>query len=171
MNLPFTTFETPLGTMIAAASEAGVRLLEFLDEPLSERERARIRRRIGAELVPGASPWFPRIEHELGEYFAGTRQEFTVPLDPCGTDFQKRAWEALLEIPYGETRSYREQASRVGNPRAVRAVAGANRENRIAILIPCHRVIGADGALVGYAAGMWRKQRLLDLERRGLIAR
>ncbi|WP_319805491.1 methylated-DNA--[protein]-cysteine S-methyltransferase [Hymenobacter weizhouensis] len=101
---------------------------------------------------------------ELAEYFAGTRRTFTVPLLAPGTAFQRAVWEALQTIPYGATRSYAQQAAALGKPAAVRAVAAANGQNRLALLIPCHRVIGAGGQLTGYAGGLWRKKRLLELE-------
>lgn len=105
---------------------------------------------------------------QLREYFDGLRQIFTLPLDPHGTEFQRRVWKALCEIPYGETRSYAEIASAVGNPKACRAVGLANHRNPISILIPCHRVIGADGSLVGYGGGLNIKRSLLELEQRVL---
>ena len=107
-----------------------------------------------------------QTQAELDEYFLGQRREFSVALDPQGTDFQKRAWQALLNIPYGETRSYLQQAQMLDNPKAVRAVGGANGKNPILILIPCHRVIGANGKLVGFSSGIEKKQFLLNLEQR-----
>lgn len=104
---------------------------------------------------------------QLKEYFDGVRREFDLPLAPRGTDFQRRVWEALREIPYGETRSYKEIALRTGNGKACRAVGMANNRNPLGIVIPCHRVVGSDGRLVGYAGGLDRKRRLLELERRG----
>ncbi|MCL4150603.1 UNVERIFIED_CONTAM: hypothetical protein GTU68_054721, partial [Idotea baltica] len=101
---------------------------------------------------------------ELAEYFEGTRTEFEVPLVLTGTDFQNKVWETLRQIPYGTTRSYKEQSEILGNPKAIRAVASANGSNRIAIIIPCHRVIGSSGKLVGYAGGLHRKKYLLQLE-------
>lgn len=102
---------------------------------------------------------------ELMEYFAGKRKEFDLPLSYQGTDFQMRCWKALQEIPYGETRSYKEEAEMAGNVKAVRAVGGANHNNRICIIIPCHRVINADGKLGGYGGGVEHKKQLLELER------
>lgn len=103
---------------------------------------------------------------QLSDYFAGRRREFTIPVAPAGTPFQQRVWAALREIPYGETRSYLQLATRVGNPKACRAVGLANGRNPIALVVPCHRVIGANGSLTGYGGGMDRKRLLLDLERR-----
>ena len=101
----------------------------------------------------------------MREYFAKKRKEFSLPLALVGTSFQEEVWKVLQTIPYGEVRSYKEQATAVGNPKGVRAVANANGKNRISIVIPCHRVIGSDGTLTGYASGIERKQFLLDLER------
>ena len=105
-----------------------------------------------------------RTAAELGEYLAGSRRMFTLPLAPRGTDFQMAVWRALLDIPYGETRSYKEIAEQAGSPKAFRAAGMANNRNPIAIIIPCHRVIGSDGTLVGYGGGMEIKKRLLELE-------
>lgn len=107
---------------------------------------------------------FHEARQQLVEYFAGERRTFTVPLNPRGTEFQKRAWQALRDIPYGETRTYKEQAVLLGNPRASRAVGTANGRNPIPIIIPCHRVIGSNGSLTGFAHGLDVKQALLDLE-------
>lgn len=111
-------------------------------------------------------PLLRRAAEELGAYFAGRRRDFTLPLDPCGSDFQRQVWQALRSIPYGETRSYGQIAEQIGRRRATRAVGMANNRNPIAILIPCHRVIGSDGSMTGYAAGIAVKERLLALERR-----
>ncbi|WP_417747622.1 bifunctional transcriptional activator/DNA repair enzyme AdaA [Rosistilla oblonga] len=156
---------TPLGPMLAGASDAGICLLEFADRPMLETQLDRLRKRRGATLLPGPSPLFATLQSQLQEYFAGRRTRFEIPLDTAGTPFQQRVWKALRQIPFGETRSYAQQATAIGKPTAVRAVARANGDNRIAILIPCHRVIGADGTLTGYGGGLWRKQRLLEIER------
>lgn len=156
---------TPLGPMVAGATEDGLRLLEFADRRSLESEIARVHEETGGVAVPGANPVIERLEEELAAYFAGELRAFEVPLAPTGTAFQRRVWDALRAIPYGETRSYLEQARAIGATDAVRAVARANGENRIAIVVPCHRVIGSDGSLTGYGGGLWRKRRLLDLER------
>ena len=109
---------------------------------------------------------FDDVRAQLDEYFAGERTEFDVPLDPVGTEFQLRAWEALRRIPYGETRSYGEQARTIGSPAAVRAVGAANGRNPISIIVPCHRVVGSDGSLTGFGGGLDAKRYLLDLETR-----
>lgn len=159
--------ETPLGTMIACAVEEGICLLEFSDRKMLETELKTIARQCNATITVGNNPHFEILEQQLAEYFVGERSEFTVPLYTQGTPFQQRVWEALRAIPYGETRSYKQQAETIGSPESVRAVANANGMNRIAIIIPCHRVIGSDGQLTGYAGGLWRKQRLLEMESRG----
>jgi AraC family transcriptional regulator of adaptative response/methylated-DNA-[protein]-cysteine methyltransferase len=156
---------TPLGPMVAGASERGVCLLEFVGEQMAE-QLARVGRLLEARLVPGASAHLEQLAAELGRYFAGELRRFAVPLDPRGTPFQQAAWAALREIPYGETRTYAEQARAIGRPQAVRAVARANGDNRIAVVIPCHRIVGADGTLTGYGGGLWRKHWLLERERR-----
>jgi AraC family transcriptional regulator of adaptative response/methylated-DNA-[protein]-cysteine methyltransferase len=160
-----TRLLTPLGPMMAGATEEGICLLEFVDRRMIETQLARLRQRLSAEILSGSSPHFAPLNAQLAEYFSGTRRAFDLPLVLAGTPFQEKVWEGLRTIPYGTTRSYQEQAQRLGIPEAVRAVARANGDNRIAILVPCHRVIGKDGKLVGYGGGLWRKQHLLDLER------
>jgi AraC family transcriptional regulator of adaptative response/methylated-DNA-[protein]-cysteine methyltransferase len=156
--------DTPLGPMIAGATDAGVCLLDFTDRRLLEHQLVSLRRRFKAGLVPGRHPHLTTLRRELGEYFAGSRHAFTVPLAVRGTPFEMRAWEALRQIPYGETRSYADMARLVGSPAAVRAVGRANGLNAISIIVPCHRVINKNGDLAGYGGGLWRKRRLLHLE-------
>jgi AraC family transcriptional regulator of adaptative response/methylated-DNA-[protein]-cysteine methyltransferase len=124
----------------------------------------RIRERLGAVFVPGRNRIVEETAEDLEEYFEGARRHFRARLEMPGTAFQREVWQALGEIPYGETRSYGDLARAVGRPSAVRAVGRANGLNALAIVVPCHRVVGADGKLVGYGGGLWRKQRLLDLE-------
>jgi AraC family transcriptional regulator of adaptative response/methylated-DNA-[protein]-cysteine methyltransferase len=155
---------TPLGPMIAAATSRGVCLLEFTDRRMLETQLKVLARRLRLPLVPGEHATLERLKRELGEYFAGRRRAFEVPLHVQGSPFQERVWRELLAIPYGETRSYEEIARRTGSPGAVRAVGQANGTNRIAIVIPCHRVVNKGGRLGGYGGGLWRKQRLLGLE-------
>lgn len=157
--------ETMLGTMVACADEHGICLLEFSDRKALPTELKTISKHFNANIVQGESPHFIILEKELSEYFNGKRTEFTVPLSPVGTDFQQQVWTVLQQIPYGGTRSYQEQADILGNPKSVRAVANANGLNKISILIPCHRVIGSNGQLTGYGGGIWRKQKLLELEK------
>lgn len=154
---------SPVGPLLAAATESGVCALEFSDG--RRLEVARLSQTLGQPLVNrGSHPLLKQLAAELGEYFAGTRTDFSVPLDLRGTAFQREAWGALQRIPFGQTWSYSQQALALGNPRAVRAVAQANGRNPISIVVPCHRVIGANGTLTGYGGKLWRKQWLLERE-------
>jgi len=162
--LDLTRLETPLGPMIACANERGICLLEFTDRKMLETEFKDLAKRLNASITPGENKHFKSLKNQLNEYFEGTRKEFDLPLETPGTDFQQLVWKQLQTIPYATTRSYKEQAEAIGNPAAVRAVANANGMNRIAIVIPCHRVIGSDGKLTGYGGGVWRKKYLLDFE-------
>jgi AraC family transcriptional regulator, regulatory protein of adaptative response / methylated-DNA-[protein]-cysteine methyltransferase len=155
---------TPLGPMVAGATPEGVCLLEFTDRRMLETQYKRLEKRFHARLLPGTSEHLEALDRELSLYFQGRLREFRVPLVMGGTEFQNRVWQALKTIPYGHTRSYKEQAIMIGQPKAVRAVGRANGDNRIAIVVPCHRVIGDDGQLTGYGGGLWRKRFLLDLE-------
>jgi AraC family transcriptional regulator of adaptative response/methylated-DNA-[protein]-cysteine methyltransferase len=157
--------ETPLGTMFAGAVEEGICLLEFTDRKMLETELKSLAKLLNANIIQGANRHFDFLKQQLEEYFEGKRKEFTVPLFTAGTEFQQSVWKELQNIPYGSTRSYLQQATALGKPAAVRAVANANGMNRIAIIIPCHRVIGEDGSPTGYGGGIWRKKWLLDLER------
>jgi len=159
-----TRIPTPLGPMLAGANEDGVCLLEFVDRRMLETQITRLRKLLDAEFVPGDNKYFPMLNKQLKEYFEGKRKCFAVPLILKGTSFQEKVWRELLTIPYGITRSYQEQAEHIGDIKAVRAVAKANGDNRIAIIVPCHRIIGKDGKLTGYGGGLWRKQFLLDHE-------
>jgi AraC family transcriptional regulator of adaptative response/methylated-DNA-[protein]-cysteine methyltransferase len=161
---------TPLGPVLAGATDTGLALLEFTDRRMLERQLSILERRVGARSVSGDHEWIRTIEAQLAEYFSGARREFDLPLDLRGTPFQEAAWRELLTIPYGGTRSYADQARRIGRPTAVRAVGRANGDNRIAIVVPCHRVVGADGSLTGYGGGVWRKRALLDLETRSAVS-
>ena len=154
--------------MVAVASEQGLSLLEFGDRRMLESEFTDLQKRLDAVLLPGKNEFTEAAVQQILEYFAGTRKTFSVPLHAPGTEFQQRVWEALRQIPFGEIRSYGEIATAIGEPKAVRAVGTANGMNRIAIIIPCHRVIGADGALTGYGGGLWRKDWLLQHEREHL---
>lgn len=156
--------ETPVGGFLAGATDRGIALFEFADRRMLRRNVAAVTRRLRGPMLPGPSPHLDRLAAEVEAYFAGKRREFEVPLDPQGTPFEREVWAELCRIPYGATRSYAEVAGAIGRPTATRAVARANGANRIAILIPCHRVIGADGTLTGYGGGLWRKRLLLDLE-------
>ena len=159
--------ESPLGPLVAGARAEGVCLLEFTDRRMLEAQCATLKRRFRCALVPGENDHLAQLKAELAEYFAGRRRAFDVPLLVPGTPFQERVWRELLAIPYGETRSYEDLARTLGNADAQRAVGRANGMNRIAIVIPCHRVVNKTGELGGYGGGLWRKHRLLALERGG----
>ncbi|MCB2410084.1 bifunctional transcriptional activator/DNA repair enzyme AdaA [Hymenobacter lucidus] len=162
--MQLTRLETPLGTMLACATDAGICLLEFTDRRGLETELKELARKLNATVLQSPNPHFELLRSQLAEYFAGHRRTFSVPLVTPGTAFQQAVWQQLHTIPYGTTRSYARQAAALQQPGAVRAVAAANGRNRVAILIPCHRVVGTDGHLTGYGGGLWRKQWLLDLE-------
>jgi len=155
-----------LGEMVAVATDGGVCMFEYADYPHLDRELRQLTAALGAPLAEGDSPHFHTLRRQMEEYLAGTRREFDVPLRPVGTEFQLRVWRGLAQIPYGQTMSYGAQAAALGHSSAVRAVAGANGRNKISVIIPCHRVIGADGSLTGYGGGVERKRLLLELERR-----
>lgn len=161
--------ESPLGPLLVGATDEGICLIEFTDRRMLETNLQSIQKRFKRPVVPGDHSLLKRLQSELSEYFEGKRRRFNIPLAPNGTVFQEQVWAALREIPFGKTIAYDELAGRVGRPKAQRAVANANGQNRIAIIIPCHRVIGKDGALTGYGGGLWRKRLLLELERTGKL--
>jgi AraC family transcriptional regulator of adaptative response/methylated-DNA-[protein]-cysteine methyltransferase len=167
--LNIVRFTTPIGPMFACASSKGICLLEFTDRRMLETEFNDLRKRLDAVILPGENRYLDQVQTEMEEYFAGKRKSFSVPLHTPGTDFQNSVWKILKDIPYGETRSYKQQAIAIGNPKAVRAVASANGHNRVGIIIPCHRVIGSDGSLTGYGGGLHRKKWLLDFEKANSI--
>jgi O-6-methylguanine DNA methyltransferase len=159
-TLLFARTESPAGPLFLAASSRGLVRLEFAAR-LTSMDSGK------TELRESVSTLAPYLR-ELNQYFAGDRREFSFPLDLRGTDFQLACWRALLAIPYGETRSYRDIAHAVGNPLACRAVGMANNRNPVAIVVPCHRVIASSGSLCGYGGGLALKRRLLDLEQASL---
>ncbi|TFD93155.1 methylated-DNA--[protein]-cysteine S-methyltransferase [Dysgonomonas capnocytophagoides] len=156
--------ETPIGEMIAYATENGICLLEFTDRKNMERQMQGLSTLAEINLTDLENRHIRLLKEELSEYFAGKLTTFSVELDMLGTDFQKRVWSQLLSIPYGKTISYIQEARLMGIESSVRAVANANGANKIAIIIPCHRVIGTNKTLTGYAGGLVRKRYLLDLE-------
>lgn len=158
--------ETPLGAMLAIADDEGLRLLEFVDRHAMEHELSILRKRLRTNVVPGEHGHLDTLRSQLADYFSGKNLEFNIPIAPVGSNFQLRAWQILRSIPVGETRSYSWMAERLGDTNARRAVGRANGENMICIVIPCHRVIRADGTLCGYGGGLWRKKWLLDHEQR-----
>ena len=158
--------DTPLGAMLAVAGDDGLCLLEFVDRRAIERQIEVLRRRMNAAIVPGDNAHLDMIEQELSRYFDGTLQRFRVPIVAPGTPFQERVWRRLQKIPYGKTLSYAQLAADIDRPGAQRAVGRANGDNRLAIIIPCHRVVRSDGTLCGYGGGLWRKKWLLRHEER-----
>lgn len=166
--LDIMRIETPLGPMLAGATKAGICLLEFTDRKMLETELKSLAKIYNAVVMQGSNKHFDVLKQQLTEYFEGIRKEFTVPLAAHGTAFQQLVWQQLQQIPYGQTRSYKQQAVICEKPLAIRAIANANGMNRISILIPCHRVIGDNGHLTGYGGGLWRKQWLLDLEKKSV---
>ncbi len=143
-------YESPIGILEIAGSAAGIRAVRFRDDLTA--------------CCPDPPPLLVDCIAQLDAYFNGTRTEFDLPLELQGTDFQRRVWRELIEIPFGSTRTYAEIAAALGDPKTVRAVGVANGRNPVAIIVPCHRVVGSDGSLIGYAGGLWRKEWLLAHE-------
>jgi len=159
-------FTTKIGAMFACATDKGLCLLEFTDRRMLETEFQDLCKRLNAVILPGENKYLDLVQVQVLEYFEGKRQDFAIPLLTPGTEFQQSVWKVLQQIPYGETWSYKKQAVELNKPKAVRAVATANGYNRIAFIIPCHRVIGSNGDLTGYGGGLGRKKWLLQLESR-----
>jgi len=157
-------FESPIGPMLAGATAQGLCLLEFTDRDILETELKTLSKHLNAQIAKGNDKLFAPLQRQLSEYFEGKRKTFDIAMITPGTDFQQSVWKELRTIPYGVTRSYKQQSIALKKPDAIRAVAHANGTNRIAIIIPCHRVIGDNGSLTGYGGGLWRKKWLLDLE-------
>ena len=149
-QLKITYYKTPIGTAKIEGNNDGITSITVLNEAIPT-----------SKISPAC---LQDCLHQLKEYFTGNRKNFNLKLNPQGTDFQKKVWEALQNIPFGKTRTYLEQSKVLGNVKAIRAVAGANGKNPIWIVIPCHRIIGSDGSLTGYAGGLWRKKWLLEHE-------
>ena len=164
-SLLASTIETPIGTMLAVASVDALLMLEYTDPDRIGPQSAAAERSFGRGFEGGRTPIHDAIEQELDAYFNGELREFQVPIELHGTEFQVSVWKRLLQIAYGETTSYGQLAKELGSPDAQRAVGKANGDNRLAIVVPCHRVVAADGSLHGYGGGLWRKQRLLEIER------
>ncbi len=164
--LQYRNIQTPIGPMVAMANDAGLSLLEFDDRPALPPEIEELERRYGYTIEPGRNAILDHIEAELNGYFAGKLTQFETPLVLPGMPFQLEIWSRLQDIPYGEACTYGDLARAIGKPGSSRAVGAANGQNRVAIVIPCHRVIGADGSLTGYGGGQRRKRFLLDLEHR-----
>jgi len=164
-TLSSTHINTPLGTMLAIADEHALYLLEFTDRKGLAGEIERLTKAIGLAITPGHTAPLESIESELRQYFAGELKQFTTPIILLGTQFQRQVWQELQKIPSGTTRSYLHMAHAIANPKGQRAVAQANSCNQLAIIVPCHRVINANGMLGGYSAGIERKQWLLEHEK------
>jgi len=157
---------TPLGEMVAGATEEGICLLEFTDRSTLSAEYVNLTNLLNMTIKEGRNKHFKILKKQLKEYFKGERKEFSVHLVTPGTEFQQTVWKEIQRIPFGATKSYMEQAISLKKPGSVRAVANANGANRISIIIPCHRVIGSDGRLVGYGGGLKRKKWLIDHEKK-----
>ncbi len=164
MTYAYKKMKSPVGELKLVASDKGLAAILWQDD-----NPARVR--LGILTEDSRHAVLEETRRQLDDYFAGKRKEFSVPLDFSGTDFQKKVWQALLRIPFGETRSYAEIAKDIGNPKAVRAVGAANGRNPISIIAPCHRVIGANGTLTGFAGGLEAKSYLLDHEKAGYKTR
>lgn len=156
--------DTPTGKMRMGATDAGICLFDFQYRKSIDTIMKRIEQTLGVTASEGEHPYFAILEQQIDEYFKGIRRAFDLPLHLVGSPFQVSVWEGLLQIPYGETRSYKKQSIFLGNEKAIRAVASANGENSIAIIVPCHRVIGTNGSLTGYGGGLHRKKWLLEHE-------
>ena len=161
---------SPVGDMIAGATDRGVCFLEWHSRGGIERIKERVTKRYGLAVTDGNNDHLEALERSLGDYFEGELQKFHVALDIRGTAFEQAVWEQLLQIPFGEVRSYSQIAEAVGKPLACRAVGRANGANYISIVVPCHRVVESSGKLRGYGGGLWRKKYLLELERRAVGA-
>ncbi len=157
-------YNSPYGELILASVGEELCLCDWNEMPCAERNKLRLLRYMKAEFKIETSSILELAKKQLDEYFTDNRKIFEIPLHPVGTDFQKKVWNALLDIPYGETRSYKEIAQNIGRPNSVRAVAGAIGANGINILIPCHRIIGCNRSLTGFAGGLETKRILLELE-------
>ena len=159
-----STIETPIGQMRACANHEGVCLLEFIERKDLSKQVENLKKNLKSEIITGTNEYLEKLKKQLAEYFSGKRENFNLPFVMTGTVFQQKVWKTLLEIPFGKTMTYKELTNQIGDPKAIRAVAGANGANKMAIIIPCHRVIGSDGNLTGYAGGIWQKQWLLEHE-------
>ncbi len=158
--------DSPVGQLLLGANEEGITFIEFASNSGFDAQIASLKKRLKDEMLEGENEHIERLKMQLQEYFQGKRTSFDVNLVLTGTPFQKEVWKELMNIPFGETRSYKEQATAIGKPAAVRAVANANGDNLISIVIPCHRVIGSNGSLTGYGGGLENKKWLLDLEKK-----
>jgi len=166
MEICTTKFETPVGTLLAGTTDAGICLCDFANRARLETILDRVASFTGASFRAGTHSLLESLQTQLGEYFDGTRRDFDLPLVLSGSNFQQQVWRAIATIPFAETRSYKAQSALLNGPLAIRAMARANGENGLAILIPCHRVIGENGSLTGYSGGLHAKRWLLNHEQR-----
>ncbi|MWP46750.1 bifunctional transcriptional activator/DNA repair enzyme AdaA [Gilliamella sp. Pas-s27] len=157
---------TPLGPMFVCSTNQGICLLEFVDRRMLETEFEQLQKQLKMKIIFGDNNHIKQIKKEIDEYFQGKRQHFNVKLHTPGTDFQKTVWDCLKQIPYGKLTTYKQQAEKINTPQAIRAVANANGFNRVAIIVPCHRVIGSNGELMGYGGGLERKRWLIEHEKK-----
>jgi O-6-methylguanine DNA methyltransferase len=165
--LLFSRFiETPIGEMFAAATDNGICIFDFYHRRMMNSILSRVEAALDTHFIEDDHPHIETLQKEIFQYFDGSRKDFEVPLHLIGSPFQLKVWHGLQQIPYSETRSYKQQSKFLGDEKAIRAVARANGENGIAIIIPCHRVIGENGSLIGYGGGLWRKQWLLNHEKK-----
>ena len=159
-----TEVKTPIGEMVACATNDGICLLEFIERPDLNKQLTSLESYLKGKIVPGSNIHILTLQEQLDQYFDKKLENFNLSLVFAGTDFQKKVWKTLQDIEYGKKETYLSIAKKLGNVKAIRAVAAANGANKMAILVPCHRVIGSDGHMVGYAGGLWRKDWLLNLE-------
>ncbi|MDH5609329.1 MAG: methylated-DNA--[protein]-cysteine S-methyltransferase [Cyclobacteriaceae bacterium] len=162
--ISLSTITTPIGPMVCGSINGQLCLLEFEDRRMLPTQLKRITHFLSAQLRDEQVPFHDQVQQEITGYFEAKRKTFDLPLLVPGTKFQQAVWLELEKIPYGKTRSYLQQAKALGNEKAIRAVAKANGDNRLAIIIPCHRVIGSHGEMTGYGGKIWRKKFLLELE-------
>jgi AraC family transcriptional regulator, regulatory protein of adaptative response / methylated-DNA-[protein]-cysteine methyltransferase len=165
-QLQSTRIDTPIGEMIAIGDESHLYFLEFLDGFKLEKSIASLKNITRDSIIAGKTPPILSIEKELSAYFEGVLKKFTTPLFFIGSNFQKNSWDALIKVPFGETRSYKEQATSIGKPSAYRAVANANGRNKLIIVVPCHRIITSGGTIGGYSSGIEKKEWLLEHEKK-----
>lgn len=169
--LNISWFDTILGPMLAVSDEEVLYLLEFTDRRGLEKELDRLKQKTKSTILPGETKPITSIKLELDQYYLGKLKKFKTPIHLLGSPFQKQVWQALIEVPYGQTRSYAQQAQNISKPTACRAVANANGANQLAIIVPCHRIINSNGDLGGYGGGIWRKKWLLEHESNNLFLR
>lgn len=162
-----TTYQSPCGVLRLGECEGRICLCDWLERKNRTAVDNRLRKRLNGNFKVQSTPLLVRVAQELDEYFAGIRKDFDIPMLLAGTAFQQDVWNAILSIPYGKTRTYKEIAEYIGRHQSVRAVANATGANALSILIPCHRIVGSDGTLTGYAGGLTAKRHLLTLETAG----